>query len=274
MAATVEPRLRIHVRFSGVEQAFTKRGQEPYATYEVSSAEGEARLSTRVRWSDLCRLHDELPSWQRLLMPQFKRHALRSKVGRTSTHFCEGRAAAMEKVLQGLVTATGTSLLRGTGPAPLQSFLSSGSEVTHPTPEECWYCVERGWPASVAEHGPPHCAPRELSPSASDAPALLPTPSEILGEVRVEVLEATGLLRADSFSQNDVYALFVLGGVAVASAILEDTAHPRCTCTCTCTCTWHLALGTWHLAHGTWHMAHAHAHGYKHTHTHTDTKWI
>ena len=47
-------------------------------------------------------------------------------------------------------------------------------------------------------------APCSLTPTGLVASAL---PGESLGELRVEILQATGLERSDLYSQNDVYAL-------------------------------------------------------------------
>ena len=221
--------LSISVRFLGVgHELLTRRGAEPFATYEVCSSEAGKTFHSVVRWSDLCRLHDELPSLvTRLAMPPFRRHTLRSKAARTSVSFCTQRAATMEAVLCALANTTGTSFEHNSGPEALRSFLASGGDVEGPTPEGRWYAVTHGWPEPMFENTPTQCLPRELSRSAAEEPALQPPLCEVIGEMRVEVLKASGLVQADRFSQNDVYALFVLGGIAVQTATLEDMAHPR-----------------------------------------------
>ena len=179
-----------------------------YATYTVTATEAGREWRHPVRWSDLRRLHDELQrSFGEALkkhdIPTFRPHTLRLGSARLSPSFCAARATEMQAYLSALVEALGVSLVDGTGPAVLRVFLAQGCDVEQPTPIDRWYTPEAGWPA-VAWAAEERLAPCSLTPTGLVASAL---PGESLGELRVEILQATGLERSDLYSQNDVYAL-------------------------------------------------------------------
>ena len=228
--------LVIGVRFL----AEVARGGMTFATYELTTTEGERKWKHAVRWSDLRRMHDDLERWhadelaqaRRAApeMPAFRAHGgisgvLRFGAAKLASDFCEARAVEMQQLLMALVVALDVSLVRHDGPAVLRGFLARGCDVTQPTPEERWYTPERGWPAAVvAWAGEERLAPSSLTPTGGAAAAL---PEERLGELRVEILQATGLVSADVFSYNDVYALLLYGGACAKTCVLEDAQHPR-----------------------------------------------
>lgn len=78
----------------------------------------------------------------------------------------------------------------------LRHFLSSGSDVEKRTPESAWYTAAGGWPTAMVQAAARKLAPRSLVPHAGEAPALHPPLASAIGEVRIEVLEAVGLLQA------------------------------------------------------------------------------
>lgn len=119
-----------------------------------------------------------------------------------------------------------------------------GDNVKSATPSENWFTVDEGWPPHVIARSSntssdalcsigPMAVPREavaprcLTPTRREEPALYPPPSSTLGEVRVELLEARGLIAADTFSQNDVYGVMVCEGHAAVTVTLENMQHPR-----------------------------------------------
>ena len=228
--------LVISVRFLQTEA----RGGMTFATYELATTEGEREWKHAVRWSDLRRMHDDLERWhadelaqaRRTTpeMPTFRAHGgingvLRFGAAKLASDFCDARAVEMQQLLMALVVAFDVSLVRHEGPAVLRSFLAKGCDVTQPTPEERWYTPERGWPAVVvAWAGEERLAPCSLTPTGAAAAAL---PEETLGELRVEILQATGLVSADMFSYNDVYALLLYDGACAKTCVLEDAQHPR-----------------------------------------------
>lgn len=242
-------RVMVAVRFREIRREETSG--ERYAVYELACREGGGpRSSSEVRWSDLARLHDEL--WHTHskvmvagkatgLIPPFYHHSLiRMGSSRFSHSFCQARADAMAALLRALVKAFHVSTVasavhhhgasstqRPVPPACLVAFLTRGADVEQPTPRDRWFSAADGWPPPVLAHCKPHCAPRSLTPTAGEAPALHPPPADLVGELFVEVLEATGLKRADALSQNDVYAIFVLDGHTVQTQTLQDMAHPR-----------------------------------------------
>ena len=192
-------RLAVAAEFRAVETTF--------ATYTVTATEAGREWRHPVRWSDLRRLHDELQqafgeALKKQDIPTFRPHTLRLGSARLSPSFCAARASEMQSYLSALVEALGVSLVDGTGPAVLRAFLAQGCDVEQPTPIDRWYTPEAGWPG-VAWAGEERLAPCSLTPTGLAATAL---PDEILGELRVEILQATGLERSDLYSQNDVYA--------------------------------------------------------------------
>ena len=132
----------------------------------------------------------------------------------------------MQGLLNGLIESMRVSLLLNRGPQPLIVFLSNGLDVERETPDANWYTVH-GWPDAVISRSAQKLAPRSLTPPASKAPHLYPPLSEALGTMQVEVLEATGMVRTDLFSENDVYAVVMLEGHAVQTLTLMDARHPR-----------------------------------------------
>ena len=78
------------------------------------------------------------------------------------------------------------------------------------TPAAFWFTAESGWSEEALQ------ATRELSPAW---PKGTPVDDERIGLLRVEVLEATGLRRADTaLSENDIFALLVCEGFALRTA--------------------------------------------------------
>ncbi|EOD23827.1 hypothetical protein EMIHUDRAFT_457875 [Emiliania huxleyi CCMP1516] len=102
---------------------------------------------------------------------------------------------------------------------------ASQKEVTAATPGSLWFTPEAGWPKGAKWPGK---APRSLLPTREESPELFFLPPA-LGELRVEVLEAEGLKKSDTFSENDVFALVVFEGAAAVSSVLDNAAHPRWT---------------------------------------------
>jgi hypothetical protein len=231
-----DSRLEIDVRFDKVKHS-QRRAEPPYAVYEVVCREAGRAWRSHVRWSSLARMWDELMQFHRHELrrvrggiPTFQRHTLRIGTFRVSPTLCGQRAEAMQRLLRTLSESTGASLVDGRGPRPLITFLSSGCNVELPTPSDRFFTVA-GWPPHVTADGTPrHLAPRSLTPTATEAPELHPPLAEVLGEVRIEVLEAAGLPRADLLSQNDVYALLQLEGHVAQTLTLMDAAHPRWQC--------------------------------------------
>jgi len=226
--------LALSVRFLQVRytQSTSKRGNEAYAVYEIDCREGSHSWRCIVRWSDLARLWDALQLFHlsemklaQSSLPTFYRHTVTtSKVDRT---LCEQRAQTMQQLLRGMARVWDVSVLEERGPSTFRHFLSSGSDVEKRTPESAWYTAAGGWPTAMVQAAARKLAPRSLVPHAGEAPALHPPLASAIGEVRIEVLEAVGLLQADLLSPNDVYAVLVLESYAVQTVCLEDTSHPR-----------------------------------------------
>jgi hypothetical protein len=123
-------------------------------------------------------------------LPTLYRHTVTtSKVDRT---LCEQRAQTMQQLLRGMARVWDVSVLEERGTSTLRHFLSSGSDVEKRTPESAWYTAAGGWPTAMVQAA----APRSLVPHAGEAPALHPPLASAIGEVRIEVLEAVGLLQA------------------------------------------------------------------------------
>ena len=54
-----------------------------------------------------------------------------------------------------------------------------------------------------------------------------PTPTVAVGELRVEVLEASGLPNLDTLSQTDAYVLVLIEGIAARTCTIDDDLDPK-----------------------------------------------
>jgi hypothetical protein len=209
-----------------------------HAVYTVACVEGRSSYRVDVRWSDLARLIGEMmhshgdamrAGRKRGEIPPFHAHSMRIGGSKFSKSFITSRAASIQTLLFALCRTLDVSLVEQRGPMALRVFLTRGCDVEFPTPEERWFAPEHGgWPRCVLNDvDSQHLAPRTLTPTSVQAPALHPPTASTQGELRVEVLEATGLRRSDRFSQNDVYAVLVLDGHALQTQTLDNMAHPR-----------------------------------------------
>ena len=242
--------LQVSVAFHSVEH----RGGMSFATYEVTSTEDGQVWRQAIRWSDLRGMHEDLMRWHgdemqsarrtfrevhARSLPSFRAHGgiggvLRTGAAKLAPSYCTARAVEMQELLGALVLALGVSLVRQEGPLPLRNFLTKGCDVEQRTPEANWYTPERGWPAHVvAWAGEARLAPCELTHTGPAAAAL---PEEVLGELRVEVLQATGLAAADLLSSAAGSAR-TEDGQAASAASAPNASGPRPGTTGTMTCT-------------------------------------
>lgn len=239
-------RLHIVVRDPKV---VTPDDSAPYATYMIVSTEtklwrrtdpstivacNQERKWTRVvRWSEVCELHRKMPDrsdgHER---PAFHPHSLRIGPSRLAPDLLRSRRKELESLLCAWAAAFDVSLLAERGPSVLRRFLmdtdrpnvadgavhlhhDSAELVSKPTPSECYYSAETGWPEKLRS------TTRELT--------VLPcSVDQAIGRLDVEVLQATGLRCVDStLTENDVYAVIVLEGSALRSTTQWDQNQPR-----------------------------------------------
>jgi len=95
--------------------------------------------------------------------------------------------------------------------------------VTMETPEHRWWTPQRGWPEGCALRG---VEPEPVTVSTEEAPYLYPREEDILGEVRVEILEAAGLPCTDTFSLTDAYGIVVCEAFAGRTNVIKDSISP------------------------------------------------
>ena len=103
------------------------------------------------------------------------------------------------------------------------------AEVDAPTPDAQWFTPREGWrsPARTSSSEGMPDPPAALMPTAAEVPSLFPEDNQVIGELRVEILEAVGLPKADTLSATDAYALLLFEGYAARSSTIDDTMSPR-----------------------------------------------
>jgi len=105
-------------------------------------------------------------------------------------------------------------------------------EIDRPTPHSVWWTPRHGWKSASCEieaasggqrgrRGPP----QEVMPTLEEEASLYPEASEVIGELKVEVLEARAL-RGDWLSKADAYALLVFEGCAAKTNIVQNHDNP------------------------------------------------
>ena len=106
---------------------------------------------------------------------------------------------------------------------------ATDAEVEAPTPESRWFTPREGWRATDAKG----LTPTYMMPTAQQAEALFPLESDILGELRVELLEIEGLPNRDAVmgisagNLTDAYAMVLFEGAAARTNVIYDSLNPR-----------------------------------------------
>lgn len=106
----------------------------------------------------------------------------------------------------------------------------SDAEVDAPTPAGRWFTPREGWMVTDDEGRAPHL----LMPTARTIEALFPVESQVIGELKLEVLEAEGLPNTDSVAGmsflgnlTDSYAFVLFEGTAARTSVVRDSLSPR-----------------------------------------------
>jgi hypothetical protein len=136
----------------------------------------------------------------------------------------------------------GTSAVAKRASVMLEKVMSErGSDgiVSPPTPDHLWWEPEKGWPdrgwprtsyywrPEAMRSGVGECPPKECTPTTEQTPCRMPLPTEVLGTLYVEVLEADGLRQTDLLSHSDPYALVLFEGFAAITVWVNNTLKPR-----------------------------------------------
>ena len=103
-------------------------------------------------------------------------------------------------------------------------------EVVQRTPAEHWFKPATGWPSDVEAWNTSdgYAAPNHLMPTEKEAPSLFATRIKPVGELRIEVLAAKGLVISDTITRaSDPYAVVLFEGYAARSGPVEYTTSPR-----------------------------------------------
>ena len=102
------------------------------------------------------------------------------------------------------------------------------AEVQAATPEGMWFTPREGWKSRSLG-----TTPHYMMPTAVDMDALFPADADVIGELRVEILEAAGLPNKDAVmgvsagNMTDSYALLVFEGCAARTSVIFDSLNPR-----------------------------------------------
>ena len=106
----------------------------------------------------------------------------------------------------------------------------SDEEVAAATPADHWFTPREGWKKRMMQNKAPH----QMMPTALTVDSLFPAPEDIIGELRVEVLEAANLPNKDTTmgvintgNYTDPYALLVFEGCAARTSVVFDSLSPR-----------------------------------------------
>ena len=100
-------------------------------------------------------------------------------------------------------------------------------EVDARTARTRWFSPKAGWPLEM-EWYKMASAPPLLMPTASDAPALFEARIAPIGELRIEVLEASGLRISDFGSDTpDAYAVIIFEGAAARTNVINNSTAPQ-----------------------------------------------
>ena len=98
-------------------------------------------------------------------------------------------------------------------------------EIEERTPEHRWWTPERGWDDKTQGWDYKKKPPKNVMPPACERPSLYPESDDVIGELRVEVLEAEGLT-GDAFSAADGYALLVFEGCVATTNVVWNQGDP------------------------------------------------
>ena len=105
----------------------------------------------------------------------------------------------------------------------------SDEEVAAATPADHWFTPREGWKKRMMQNKAPH----QMMPTALTVDSLFPAPEDIIGELRVEVLEAANLPNKDTTmgvintgNYTDPYALLVFEGCAARTSVVFDSLSP------------------------------------------------
>jgi hypothetical protein len=111
----------------------------------------------------------------------------------------------------------------------LATHAATDSEVNAPTPADRWFTPRDGWRATNGKGAVPHT----LMPTAATAEHLFPLESDVIGELKLEVLEAQDLPNMDTTfglslgNLTDTYALVVFEGAASRTSVVRQSLNPR-----------------------------------------------
>lgn len=106
----------------------------------------------------------------------------------------------------------------------------SDEEVAEPTPPSMWFTPDLGWSDASCDNAssglgrPPH-----MAPTAADEPSLFSSTCEgaVIGELRVELLEAENIPSMDAMSESDAYGLVLLEAAVGRTSAIPNTNSPR-----------------------------------------------
>ena len=111
----------------------------------------------------------------------------------------------------------------------LNSVQATDAEVEAPTPDDRWFTPTVGWTVDDGDGHTPHY----LMPTAREAAPLFPSDEDIIGELRVEVLEAENLPNMDSLAgvsmgdKTDAYAMLIFENYVAQTSVIFDSLNPR-----------------------------------------------
>ena len=105
--------------------------------------------------------------------------------------------------------------------------------IDAPTPEDRWFSPANGWPAEPAPLTgtgaaklPKWSPPEMLCPTMAEMPALYDTQREVLGELKVEVLQCDNLPRLLQAGRVDPYAVVIFEAFAAKTAYISNDRNP------------------------------------------------
>lgn len=101
------------------------------------------------------------------------------------------------------------------------------NEVELMTPDSNWFMPKAGWPKHLLQNRKGWFEPpKNLIPTAKEAPSCMFDGTDVIGELRIEVLEAARLKNMDLFGASDPYALILFESYAARTNAWRATSRP------------------------------------------------
>lgn len=142
-------------------------------------------------------------------------------------------AKAVTGAAEGVAQAAGLKEISLVESAKLRANArAQAADVNAPTPADRWFTPRKGWGDATDKKGG---QPNLMLPTETGCAALFPEEESVIGELKVEILEARGLPNTDAIIANmalggnktDSYASVVFESNAARTSVVRDSLEPQ-----------------------------------------------